>query len=411
MFNNKNCAMSKTRPHNKFHIYSIPIVATLLLASCGSYQQASYYGDGIYSSGNEVVRVEKRNAEGVGAQQEEYNRYGDYFGQRAEQIGEVLDSEVFTDIDGYSSQMGNDTIPYGEQTDYLAYNNNYNGYPGWGDNPSSVSINVYGNNWGWGGLYGYGGLYGWGNPYWGYGWNYPYYGWGWGWYNPWRYNRWGWGGYYGSWGYPYHGWGYAGYYGHWNRPYYYSDYGRSYARITGRRGYDNNYIGGSTLLGRSNRVASRGNGTYRVRTNANGGTLASRSRGTYGEGSTARRAISADAADRNMDYRSSRSTRYSPQSGTSRTSRSYGTTPTKRSDNGYYNSGARTRQSSPAYRSSRSSRTYQSQGTTVPRSSGYSRPSSSSRSSGTIQRSGGSSRSSGAASRSSGSSRSGRGGN
>lgn len=403
--------MSKTRPHNKFHIYSIPIVATLLLASCGSYQQASYYGDGIYSSGNEVVRVEKRNAEGVGAQQEEYNRYGDYFGQRAEQIGEVLDSEVFTDIDGYSSQMGNDTIPYGEQTDYLAYNNNYNGYPGWGDNPSSVSINVYGNNWGWGGLYGYGGLYGWGNPYWGYGWNYPYYGWGWGWYNPWRYNRWGWGGYYGSWGYPYHGWGYAGYYGHWNRPYYYSDYGRSYARITGRRGYDNNYIGGSTLLGRSNRVASRGNGTYRVRTNANGGTLASRSRGTYGEGSTARRAISADAADRNMDYRSSRSTRYSPQSGTSRTSRSYGTTPTKRSDNGYYNSGARTRQSSPAYRSSRSSRTYQSQGTTVPRSSGYSRPSSSSRSSGTIQRSGGSSRSSGAASRSSGSSRSGRGGN
>lgn len=407
--------MSKSTPFHKFHLYGTPIAALLIMSSCGSYQPASYYDDGIYSSGNRVVRVEKRNADAVRAQEQESDRYGEYFGQRADQIGELLDQEVFTDIDGYSSQA-NDSIPYGEQTDYLAQNNTYSGYPGWGDNPSSISINVYDNSWGWGGLYGFGGMYAWGSPYsWGYGWNRPYYGWGLGWYSPWRYNSWGWAGYYGSWGYPY-AWGY----GYWNRPYYYSNYygnyfgsyGRDYAYISGRRGYGNDYIGGSTLLGRSNRTTARRSTSDLRRVNANGTSMASRSRGTY-SGSTARRTVNADAVERNTDYRSSRSTRYQPgTTGRSRSSGTYGTSGTSRDNTGYRTQS--TRRSSPVYRSSgsRSSRTYRSSGQTAPRSSGYSRPSSSSRSSGTIQRSGSSSRGSATrSSRSSGSSRSGRGGN
>jgi len=405
--------MIKSRSQNKIKTFGIPIGAAFLLASCGTYQQASYYDDGIYSSGDEVVRVEKRNVDGVRAQQQETNQYEEYFGQRADQISEILDDEVFTDVDGYSSQDPNDSIPYGEQTDYMAYNNNYSGNPGWGDNPTSLSINVYDNGWGWNGIYGYGGLYGWANPYWGHGWNYPYYGWGWGWNNPWRYNRWGWSGHYASW-YGYGSWGYPGYYSYWNRPYYRNN-GRNYAYMSGRRGYNNDYIGGSTLLGRANRTATRGYTVDRGRTNANGGAMASRSSRSYSDsnGTTARRAVNADAVDRNTDYRSSRSTRYNPgYSGSSRSTRNYGTTPSTRSSGTYNRSGSRTRQSSPAYRSSssRSTRTYQSSGRTAPRSSSYSRPSSSSRSSGTIQSSGSSSRSSGA-SRSSGSSRSSRGGN
>src|SRR5690606_39132824 len=214
--------------------------------------------------------------------------YEEYFGQRADQIGDILDNEVFTDIDGYTSQNPNDSIPYGEQADYMAQNNNYIGNPGWGDNPTSLSINVYDNSWGYGGLYGFGGLhaYGWGYPYWGYGWNYPHYGWGWGWNNPWRYNRWGLAGYYGP-GYGYGSWGHPGYYSYWGRPYYHNN-GRNYARIAGRRGYNNDYIGGSTLVGRANRTATRG---YTVgRANANGNSMASRSSRTYSNanGNTAR---------------------------------------------------------------------------------------------------------------------------
>lgn len=408
--------MITSKSHNKIKTFGIPIGAAFLLASCGTYQQSSYYGDGIYSSDREVVRVEKRNADAVPAQEGQGNQYEEYFGQRADQIGEILDNEVFTDIDGYTSQDPNDSIPYGDQADYMAQNNTYLGNPGWGDNPTNLTINVYDNSWGYGGLYGFG----WNYPYWGLGWNYPYYGWGWGWHNPWRYNRWGWawGGYYSPW-YGYGSWGYPryyGYYGYWSRPNYYNN-GRSYARMTGRRGYNNDYIGGTTLLRRTNETTRRAYNLDRDRTNSRGNALASRSSRSYSEsqGNTARRAVNADAVDRNTDYRSSRSTRYNPgYSGSSRSSRTYGTTPSTRSSGSYNRSGTTTtRRSSPVYRNSgnrSSTRSYQSSGRTAPRSSSYSRPSSSSRSSGTIQSSGSSSRSSGA-SRSSGSSRSGRGGN
>ena len=82
MLNNKNRDMNPKLPHRKFYSSFVLGVLVLSLVSCGSYQQASYYDDdGIYSSGNRVVSVEKRNPEAVRVQETESNIYGEYFGQ------------------------------------------------------------------------------------------------------------------------------------------------------------------------------------------------------------------------------------------------------------------------------------------------------------------------------------------
>ncbi|MEP4947948.1 MAG: hypothetical protein ABJU26_10430, partial [Flavobacteriaceae bacterium] len=147
--------MIKSLLHSKFQMPALTVLGTLFLASCGSYQQASYYDDdGIYSNGNNTVRVEKKSAEAVRIEQQESDIYGDYFGQKADEYDEILEDEIFTDVDGYYSTVENDSIPLGEQTDYFANNNTYTGNPGWGDNPTSVNINVY-DNWGWGNGFGW----------------------------------------------------------------------------------------------------------------------------------------------------------------------------------------------------------------------------------------------------------------
>ena len=144
--------MSLTLPRQKFLPFSFLALIAILMGSCGSYQQASYYDDdGIYANGTREVRVEKRSAEAVRTQQVEDDIYGEYFGQKAQEYSDILDSEIFTDVDDYYGGVENDSI-LGEQTDYFADNNTYTGNPGWGDNPTSVSINVYGNGgFGWGG--------------------------------------------------------------------------------------------------------------------------------------------------------------------------------------------------------------------------------------------------------------------
>nr|WP_297917676.1 hypothetical protein [uncultured Allomuricauda sp.] len=171
--------MIKSLPHYKFQLFPVLLVA-LVLASCGSYKQASYYDDddGIYASKNETVRVEKKNAQAVRSENQESNIYGDYFGDKAEEFGEILDDEIFTDVDKYSSNGTIDSTAVGAQFDYFDPNNSnsYVGNTAWGDNPSNVTINVY-DNWGWGGF-------------------------GWGWNDPWLWNGWGWGGF--GWGWNTH---------------------------------------------------------------------------------------------------------------------------------------------------------------------------------------------------------------
>jgi hypothetical protein len=183
-----------------------------IAASCGSYQNTSYYDrDGIYggseSPSNTVTSSDNSATQG--------NQYKDYFGSLQN------DPEIITDVDNYSTPM--DTTATAE----------YASYGGWGSGSENVTVNVYGGNWG----------YGLWNNYW-YG---PSWGWGWGWYDP--YWSWGWGSWYGpNWGwgwnawYPYYGYGwYGNHWGHWHNNYAYSG---------GRRGYYNS-AGGSVISGRN----------------------------------------------------------------------------------------------------------------------------------------------------------------
>jgi len=144
--------MIHSLPHRRIHIAATVVILSIVLASCGSYQQASYYdNDGIYSDRierTEQVRVTNppRNQQ-VTPQQ---NTYGDFFGQKADEYGEILDNEVFTDVDGYYSNVENDSLNMNQDRGYDGNYNDYNGYGSWGDNTTSVSINIH-DNWGWGG--------------------------------------------------------------------------------------------------------------------------------------------------------------------------------------------------------------------------------------------------------------------
>ena len=261
--------MIHSLPLSRIRTATLLAISGILGVSCGSYQQASYYdNDGIYESEN--VRVVERAPQQV-QKKKEHDPYSDYFGQKADEYGEILDSEVFTDVDSYSSETEYDSIPQkGDLTDYYQPENDYEGYGGWGDNATDVSINIYDNGWN---NWGYGGGFGWGsnNPWLWNNWGYGGYN-GWGWNNPWRWNRWnnwGYGGYYGlgyGWG-GYYGYGY-GYYGnsYYNGYYGNSYYGRngynSYGYNRSRRGYYNsNTIASNSaarnLRGRSN-VNTRG---------------------------------------------------------------------------------------------------------------------------------------------------------
>ena len=144
-------------------LYSLIGFLSVLVTSCGSYQNSSYYDtDGIYGN----TPKEAQNASN--------NRYKEYF------------SSLQTE-----NNTLNDTIQVSNQ-----------GYPSWGSNPTTTSVNIYTNPWNMSIGFGWGNPgWGWGNP--GFGWGNP--GWGWG------YSGFGWG-YAGfDWGFPGWGWG-------WGRP-------------------------------------------------------------------------------------------------------------------------------------------------------------------------------------------------
>ena len=189
---------------------------SVLLVSCGSYQTATYDDDGIYSTETPetktVVVVEKTNAENS-------KYYEEYFGRTVTDYGEIVEDEVFTDVDSYSSQ---DVV---EQDTEVARES----YSAWEDAGDNVTINVYNTR-----------------PYYSYYRPYNYW-------NNYYYNDWAFGGFSWGWGSHYHNYGYYGYnYGYpyyYNSPYYYN-YGyygrRNYAYVNGprRRGYASNYYSG-----------------------------------------------------------------------------------------------------------------------------------------------------------------------
>ncbi|MGB5377059.1 MAG: hypothetical protein WBN26_03650, partial [Muriicola sp.] len=160
--------------HSISHPKAMKMICLGLLAtlgvSCGSYQQASYYdNDGVYSGRVEQPTVYNTPRTSQPTQQKkEDGVYGEYFGQKAQEIDQIMGNEIFTDVDGYYSGVENDSLDFEAESNYFDPNNTYAGNPGWGENPTSVIINMN-DNWGWGG-------YGWNN--WGWG---PGIGWGGGW--------------------------------------------------------------------------------------------------------------------------------------------------------------------------------------------------------------------------------------
>ena len=231
--------------YSKFKIKSIvprlimPALAVLFMGSCTVYKYPEgMTEDGIYSSS----RTYRGQADGYA---ETNNYYKQYFqskqGSYSELLAEDNQSAVFTDVEAYNSReyVGEDGYVYTENI-----SEQEQGYAGWGDNQTSVNINLYG----YGGGY-YNSFYGnWGFPYYPYSYRYGYYsprwygGFSW-WY--------GWNGFYSPFYYPSYYYGYGSY--NYYRPYYNNV---SYNR--GRRNSD--YRGRSTTTGgrTANYNATRG---------------------------------------------------------------------------------------------------------------------------------------------------------
>lgn len=228
--------------YNQFKIKSIVpsfmmvAVAALFMGSCTVYKYVDAPSeDGIYSS----TREYRGQADNYS---ESNNYYRQYFqskqGSYSEILGDQEESAIFTDIEAYNTRdyVGEDGYVYTERVPAQEEQ-----YGGWGNNATTVSINLYGG--------GHGGYY-----------------------DPFYYNS-----FYGNWGYPYYGYGHYprwrsgfSWWSGWNgfyspfysTPYYYNNY-RPYrpyydnvAHNRGRR--NSNYSSRSATSGRSNNSMTRG---------------------------------------------------------------------------------------------------------------------------------------------------------
>jgi len=228
-------------------IYSIIGLISVIMTSCGSYKNSSYYDkDGIYGSdeNSKDYKVENRNS----------YKYKEYFSSLRE---DNQQEEVFTDVDNYSTNK--DTIKSNKNNTTESYSS---GYAGWGNNQQPINVTIYDNNWGWNN-YGYG-------THWNYGWNWNL-GWN-SWYGPSIGYGWGWNNWYGP-NYGYYGWGYNNYYNNYYSPYYNGHY-NNYSYSNGIRGRSSGRVGGRYDFGRNdtgNRINSpgRGNSVYNGIRNSN----------------------------------------------------------------------------------------------------------------------------------------------
>jgi hypothetical protein len=205
----------------------------LVVTSCGSYQNSSYYdNDGVYSTNGEKIVIKDNQPNSASIQ------YKQYFSSLQSTGGS---GEIFTDVDSYGNN-------YNTENDSIQAPST--GYASWGSSPQETTVVVYPDSyWSIG--------FGWGYPYYGYGYGYPYYGWGY------PYYGWGYPGY--GWGYPGYGCGYPGYGYGVATPYAYnySRRGSSYGGNYNNSIYNNNRVSSYSRNGATSRngVTSR-NSTY-----------------------------------------------------------------------------------------------------------------------------------------------------
>lgn len=280
-------------------LYSVMGLLGLLVTSCGSYNNVSYDNDGIYDDG------QPRRSQ-VAQNTTPSNGYREYFGSLQDD-----NVEIFTDVENY--RTSDDSTQTAENRGYES------GYSGWGSDTENVTINVYGNNWGYTPYYNF-----WYGPSWG--WNS---GWGWNnWYGPGLSVGWGWNNWYGpAYGYGY-GWGYNnwygnGWYGHHNH--------NNYVYNNGIRGVRNEMYGGRNTVGRSANTSGTRGATYATPRRS---TINNSTRGTQ-YNTTRSNTVRTNTPTRSQNYTPTRSaTRnnsYTPSSSSGRSyapsssgSRSYG---------------------------------------------------------------------------------------
>ena len=217
-------------------------IISFLLVSCSSYQDIANDDDGIYVNDNSVVEKKVSVKDNT-------KYYEDYFSEPVVDFGQVVEEEVFTDVESYSSQGV--TSPNKAVT--------IESYSAWEDADDSVTINVYNSQPYYNTYY---------NPYWR-----PY--------NSFYYTGWGfcspvWGGAYYNYGYygnPYFNYGYYG------NPYY-NNYGyRNVGYANSNRGYaSNNYYNrrGGSYYGRNESLRAsnfRRNTSSNVATNYRGSSF------------------------------------------------------------------------------------------------------------------------------------------
>jgi hypothetical protein len=256
MTNNKNAIDMKTNFLSQIRNFRwLPVVTLgILVTSCGSYQNSSYYdNDGVYGSTG-TTRV---NAPQQDNSNSEY--YRNYFSSLNEESQELI-----TNVENYTTPQ--------DSTQTTAARTASSNYNGWGNNATNVTVNYYdswNDGWGWNGGWGGWGLgwnAGWGgwgwnnwgwNGGWGLGWNA---GWGWGGWGGWGWNNWygpGWGWGWNSWYGPGWGWG-----GGWNNHFAYNG---------GRR--NTIYRNPTALNGRNSGIGRTNNGFTRSNNFTRGNTV------------------------------------------------------------------------------------------------------------------------------------------
>ncbi|MEH6765550.1 MAG: hypothetical protein V7655_13685 [Aequorivita antarctica] len=319
MSNNKITIDMFTQNFNikRFIPIALAGVFTLLLTSCGTYNNGYNENDGIYASGNNTNTEE--GSTNVEDPYERSNYYKQYFQSKSNAYSDLPEEgAIFTDIDAYSTTESLDE----EGNIIIEENYNEEGYGSWGNNAENVTINIY-NSGGYGfyhNPYWYGGYWGWGYPYYGYstpywgisyGWSYPYYGYGYGY----------------GYGYPYYG------YGNYN-PYYNNSYynGVSYNRGRRNTDYNRTEARGRSNVSTRNSSYSRSETARRInRNDVRANTTRSTRSGTIRSNNVRTTSPNSTRGIRNTPSNTTRSGSYSQPTRSNNTVRS--TTPSTRSSN------------------------------------------------------------------------------
>ena len=134
--------LSILNPAKKNYQTIIGLAISFLLISCGTYQNASYGDDGIYSG---TAVNSNPNEQNRTVQQPNNSNTGSYFSQKIEEYDQQLNAQngnVLTDVEGYSSNN-----QYNGQQQQVEYYDQ----PEWGAN-AQANIQTYAN-WGWGNNY------------------------------------------------------------------------------------------------------------------------------------------------------------------------------------------------------------------------------------------------------------------